>query len=329
MRLHLAVIAATFLFTNLVFAGGPTQATLSCAEGLKNFPFLKPWVEKLGNFETPVESGNTNSSLFYTIGATVANRNASELWKKDSGVLYFDWKGNHSKLESRYLGAFSKINTVKSEWERLWRLLYSPSEMELLDSCSADDCKIKFDDLEVKQVASTPQKRRLQTFKEVIEQRINAYEKAGAIYLYEGNSKPLSWENMPISADVLEVFGKHFELPKDRRSFGYELFDGEPGHHKPVVGIFSRQCGQVGTGSKAFTECTDMVVYNNHYFDFWARKVLFFPWCGTQIALAYETVDVDQIKHSEVVRILFGSQMRELMGVLLETRLKRLHMLGF
>ncbi|MBI3555259.1 MAG: hypothetical protein HY074_03210 [Deltaproteobacteria bacterium] len=71
------------------------------------------------------------------------------------------------------------------------------------------------------------------------------------------------------------------------------------------------------------------MIYNNHYFDFWARLVFFFPWCDAQVVLAYETLDIDQIKESRVVRVLFGGEMRNLMGLMLETRLKRLHMLGF
>jgi hypothetical protein len=45
--------------------------------------------------------------------------------------------------------------------------------------------------------------------------------------------------------------------------------------------------------------------------------------------MAYETMDIDQVKGSRAVRILFGGEMRKLMGMLLETRLKHLHMLGF
>jgi hypothetical protein len=39
-------------------------------------------------------------------------------------------------------------------------------------------------------------------------------------------------------------------------------------------------------------------------------------------------MDIDQIKESRLVRVLFGSEMRDLLGEALEARLRHLHMAG-
>lgn len=216
-------------------------------------------------------------------------------------------------------------------WTRFWSLLYSNEELELLSNCKIDDCKIKFDPSELKQITGSSHQYRLDQFKKIMDERIASFQKQGHIRGYEPGHSPLDWQDLPIASSYPSQHGSHLWLPANRTQFGYELLDAEPGRHKPVLGLFSRQCEKrkVPTGPDGeFTVCTDLVVYNNHYFDFWSRILLFFPWCGAEVALVYETMDIDQLKGSSMVRILFGGQMRELMGVLLETRLKRLVMLG-
>jgi hypothetical protein len=188
---------------------------------------------------------------------------------------------------------------------------------------------IKFDDPELKAVTGASHQYRLGHFRALIENRVHDFQKQGHIWAYEGTYKPLEWVDLPISSDFPAKYDTHFWQPVNRKFFGYDVLDAEPGHHKPVVGLFTRQCEKRGVGAGQFTACTDIVLYNNHYFDFWARLVFFFPWCDVKVAMAYETMDIDQIKESRMVRILFGGEMRKLMGQLLETRLKRLHMLGY
>jgi hypothetical protein len=59
-----------------------------------------------------------------------------------------------------------------------------------------------------------------------------------------------------------------------------EQLSMEQRRHKPVTGVYARTCGE-GAGVWAGSSvCQDLVVYNNHYFDFWGRKIIFVPWCG-------------------------------------------------
>ncbi len=358
---------------------GPMRATLACAEGVRNFPFLKTWVAKLDNFVAPTEIGSTEGSLFYAIGATTVGKNAVEAWKTDAFTAPVDSKGKGGSIESAWLGEWT-AGTLKVEpgpgfsrikvgnkgsdtsqmggrtntglrpadpaiqgyaanaigetgkagaFARLWSQLHSPAELALLEACGLSRCMIKFNDEELKTINGASHQYRLTHFRALLEKRIDEYRKVGHIWAYEGTHAPMDWQDLPISPAFPAKFDTHFWEPANRTAYGYEVLDAEPGHHKPVTGIFSRQCEKRGQGAQAFTACTDIVVYNNHYFDFWARLVFFFPWCDVQVALVYETLDIDQIKESRVVRVLFGGEMRNLMAQLLETRLKRMHMLGF
>lgn len=213
-------------------------------------------------------------------------------------------------------------------WARVWKLLFSPEEVGLLEACSASNCKIKFTDTELKEVVGASHQYRLEHFKRILQARVDEFRKNGKLWEYEGTKESTDWQNIRLSQAFPPQLNTHFWLPRDRSTYGYEHLDAEPGHHKPVTALFSRQCEKRGDGAGSYTVCTDLVLYNNHYFDFWGRIVLFFPWCDTQVALAYETLDIDQLKSSRMVRAIFGSEMRRLVGELLETRLKRLHMLG-
>lgn len=330
----------------------PPVAPRACPAGAKNFPFLKPWVDKLGNFVVPYEVGSNEGSLFFAVGATAVPKGTAERWKTDSVTLPIEWKRTPAKLETAWLGPevtlapsvnrgpgkplqaaapetlLEAAKRAPGYWARLWSRLFAPEELELLSKCTRKGCKIKFNDEELKAVAGASNQYRLNQYRDILKTRIERYKSQGQIYAYEGSAGALQWEDLPVSAPFPSQLGTHFWLPRDRKSFGYEVLDAEPGHHKPVTALFSRQCERRGSGDMAFTACTDLVLYNNHYFDFWGRIVLFFPWCDGEIVLAYEAVDVDQVKSSRTMRVLFGSEMRKLFGVLLETRLRRLHMLG-
>lgn len=363
---------------------GAYQARLACEVGLRNFPFLKPWVAKLENFVAPTEVGSTEGSLFFAVGATSVAPNVIELWQKDAYRLNVDWKGKGGTIESGWLGPFPKdaLGKVKpgpgyatvqesgssstqpssemgarravvsgqtepalsgyaaeiirgkpgaaltGAWPRFWSELFSSQELELLEKCTEQSCKIKLGDEERKAVAGSSHQYRVAKFQQQLQKRVEEFQKFGRVWAYEGAHGPMDWQDLPVSSIFPTILDTHFWIPKDRGSLAYDVLDAEPGHHKPVTGLFSRQCEKRGQGAKAYTACTDIGLYNNHYFDFWARLVYFFPWCDVQVALVYETLDIDQIKESRVVRVLFGAEMRKLMGQLLETRLKRLHMLG-
>lgn len=358
---------------------GPLRATVGCESGIANFPFLKPWVERLENFIAPVETGTLEGSLFYAVGVTTVSKGAEAAWRGDAVVLPLEGKRKGGRLETAWLGevpatapgvepgpGYARVgrnNTATTtakesarksvivgpgepalanygaaaiheagkigSWARLWSLFYSPMELALLETCADADCKIKFDDQERKVVTGASHQYRLDQFRHVIQVRLADFQKLGRVQAYEGTHAPLDWQDLPIGPLFPAKLGTHFWLPHDRRSYGYEYLDAEPGHHKPVTALFNRQCEKRGEGAGAYTVCTDLVLYNNHYFDFWARIVLFFPWCDAQVAMAYETVDIDQIKASRMARVVFGGEMRRLQGELLETRLKHLHMLGF
>lgn len=331
----------------------PARPPKACLAGEKNFPYLKSWVDRLGNFVAPYEVGSNDGSLFFAIGATyLKKRGAAELWKKDSVTLPVLVKKRDGRLETGWLGAAqtsfvppkqgpdadlaaaARQMAEKSPgfWARFWTQIFTPLEIDLLSNCSKHDCKIKLAEFELKAITGAAKQYRLSLYQQAIMKRVEAYRATGSIYAYETHKKapagPLEWEDLPIDPKFPTQLGTHFWRPSERSSYGYEVLDAEPGHHKPVTALFSRECSQRGSGDGAYTLCTDLVLYNNHYFDFWGRIVVFFPWCGGEIALAYEAVDVDQIKGSRVARVLFGGEMRRLFGLLLETRLRRLHVLG-
>ena len=83
---------------------GPYRATLACGEGVKSFPFLKPWVAKLENFVAPFEIGSTEGSLFFAIGVTTAGKNAVNMWRGDSFRATIDYKAKGGTIESTWLG---------------------------------------------------------------------------------------------------------------------------------------------------------------------------------------------------------------------------------
>lgn len=353
----LAVLAALFVSGTNVSASSPfradttinpARAPKACPAAEKNFPYLKPWVAKLGNFIAPYEVGSNDGSLFFSVGATYAETGASALYQKDSVTLPVQVNKRQGKLETAWLGNLqssfampkpgpsqdlqeaAKTMAEKSPgpWARFWTQIFAPLEIDLLSECSRSSCKIKLSDAELKTVTGAANQYRLVFYRQAIMKRAEAYRANGSIYAYEGSHGPLEWEDLPIDSRFPAQIATRFWRPAERSSFGYEVLDAEPGHHKPVAALFSRQCEKRGTGEGSYTLCTDLVVYNNHYFDFWGRITMFFPWCGGEIALAYEAVDVDQIKGSRVARVFFGSEMRRLFGLLLETRLRRIHMLG-
>lgn len=336
----------------------PLRATNACAEGVKNYPFLKQWVAKFENFIAPVETGAIQGSLIYALGATTVGKKALDPWRTERVTLDLGWKEKNGKFETQWLGsipakalpanaslvragpggesigAFAKppleISGGDPQWGRMWSLFFSPAELDLLLRCGTPgDCKIKFNEAEMKRVFAVSHQYRLNQFYSIILKRLESFAKTGDIWSYEGTDVPLAWREMRFNIKDFAQFSTHFWLPDDRSTFGYEMLDAEPGRHKPVVSIFNRSCSKRADGPNAPMACQDLVLYNNHYFDFWARVIFFFPWCETQIALVYEVLDVDQLKGRKLVSMLFGSDMRKSVETLVETRLKRLHMLGF
>lgn len=332
--------------------GAVPQPKLSCAEGLKAFPFLKAWVAKLDNFSAPVDVGNDEGSLVYAMGATSVHKGVASAWSKDTVVIPIEWNGHAGNLETAWLGAppdKAAEPMVKAgpgdaraimlearsgdparagRWSRFWSLLYSPAEIGLLSACTTQDCKIKLSRAELKAVAGSDGQYRLMKFAQALDARLDDFQKRGYVHAYEGRDLPLGWLDTRLGSVFPSPLATHFWLPQDRAQFGYDFLDPAPGFYKPIVGVYSRSCEKRGPDTAAYTACADLVVYNNHYFDFWGRLVLFFPWCDAEVALAYEMADVDQMKESRIARVLFAGEIRDLLGRLLEVRLKRLHVLG-
>src|ERR1019366_4304504 len=143
-------------------------------------------------------------------------------------------------------------------------------EIALLDECTVGVCKIKFDDEELKRVTGASHQYRLHQFKKEGDGRLEDFRKNGRLHAYEGTHAPQDWQDLTISPVIPTKFNTTFWLPHNRDQYGYDILDSDPGHFKPVVGLFSRQCEQRGEGVQTYTVCTDLILYNNHYFDFWA-----------------------------------------------------------
>ena len=317
-----ALIAAAALV--LISQSALGDSKKSCPAALKTFPFLKPWAQKLENFSTPTTTGNTSDSLLYAIGATLVKKGAASRWMGDS----FKQPVQSGRYETKVLGDYNNSST-DGLWNGFWTALLTPVERELLSQCKAGNCKIKFNDHELEAIgANETPKGRETLFRDIVGRRVTHYKTNGTLASYEGSTEFSAVEKVLLGREFPRELAKEFWFPKERKFFGFEVLDSQPGRHRPVTALFSRHCESRGQGKAAYTACSDLVIYNNHYFDFWGRIVLFFPWCDNELALAYESADVDQLKSSRVARMLFGGEMRQLFGLLLETRLRRLHMLG-
>lgn len=319
-----ALLAVLVLFSSSVFAPVFADVPRACPAAVKTFPFLKPWAEKLSNFAMPTAIGQASDSLLYSIGVTTAKKGVAELWMKDSGAL----KISSGKFETTFLGE-PQSKAQSGGWSRLWERYLAPVERELLARCRPGHCKVKLNDHEVEAMgANTTNQGREALFRDIVRHRIENFKKSGMVAAYEGTTEALRWASLPLGRDFPNELGQSFTAPQVRNNYGFEVLDAQPGKHKPVTALFSRHCEKKQHGQSAYTACTDFVVYNNHYFDFWGRIVLFFPWCNGELVMVYESADIDQLKGSRVARLVFGGEMRRLFGLLLEARLQRLHMLG-
>jgi hypothetical protein len=337
------------LFGALLGFSSALAASDSCSDGIKNFPFLRPWAEKLSNFAAPYESssmeGSGKESYFYAFGATLAGPGVLNAWMTDAFEQPIEWQKKQGSIQSRGVGLWgqevlggrsgdSTPNYLEG-WNKLREALDSSVERGLIERCAdRGSCKVKLDEAEMKAIASQSSSARSRKLHDLIEARVRAFIEKGELKAYEGTSSAYRPNTVPVNNGFFSKLQPKparagLEFGPDRSFFGFDVLELEPGTKKQGLGIFSRGCEKNGEGSQAYTRCVDLVVYNNHYFDFWGRTVFFFPWCGKTLVLAYETMDVDQVHGSRVIRVLFGGQIRELVGRLLEARLKRLHMLGF
>lgn len=325
-------IAVCLLAVMPAMAVAESKPAWDCAEGLRSYPQLKSWVSRLKNFAAPVEAGRVEGSFLYAIGATLSGPGALEAWKKASADLRITWKKDDGSLDSRALSALvpKTMSGISDNggWEALWKTLMHPLEKELLTSCGSSRCKIKFNDKENAALVSVPAASRETKFWEVISARLEAFRVRGEVYSYEKTSSPIDLNGVPRSAEA--PIHEPFFVPSasDRLATFFEVLDADPSQ-KRVSGIYNRTCRPGSGPTEKATVCQDLVLYNNHYFDFWARQVVFFPWCGGFVVVAYETADVDEFKGAKLAQILFGVELKKLLEIVLETRIRYVHMLGF
>lgn len=218
-------------------------------------------------------------------------------------------------------GHFPKPGTPTSPVIELPAALTKGKQLEAVNECNTEKCLVKLNnEKEKKQIATS--KRKLDTYKEIIEGRIASYLSKQELMGYEDR------EN---NASFIKKMLEEFEFPRKRYA-GITQFlkkDFWSGQAPALVGpSFLRQAlvsiapdrlqpiWRIGEVFE-FPDCApgsvfvELHVYSNHYMDSSLRLIEACPWESVSVVIVTDIMEIDELTKSGLIRMLYKGKMED------------------